>query len=158
VSLFRSLPIAREVCRSGALAPAAASYARDTITLGWEERLKARARRQSDQGHEFATALPRGTVLRDGDCFVLDELQVVIVVIEQHEPVLIVRPGSAREWGVFAYHIGNSHQPLMVTDDALVCADLPGMKQVLEQHAIEYHADVRPFAPVTLAIGHRHTG
>ncbi len=50
-----------------------------TSTLGWEERLKVRARRESDTGFEFATALPRGTVLRDGDCFVFDDLKIVVV-------------------------------------------------------------------------------
>ena len=47
--------------------------ARDTITLGWEERLKARGRRRRTAASSSATALPRGTVLRGGDCFVLDE-------------------------------------------------------------------------------------
>jgi len=158
VSLFRSLQVARDVRRIEALPPAAAGYQRDTITLGWEARLKTRARRTSDSGREFATALPRGTMLREGDCFVFDDESLTIVVVEEREPVLVVHPKSAAEWGLFAYQIGNSHQPLMVTNDALVCADLPGMKQVLEQHAIEYQSELRAFAPVALTIDHRHSG
>src|SRR5262245_11205323 len=94
-NVFRGLPVASSVCRAAVLPVAAVEYARDTITLGWEERLKVRARRITDSGVEFATALPRGTVLRDGDCLVLDALRLVVHVAEEVEPVLVIRPTDA---------------------------------------------------------------
>jgi urease accessory protein UreE len=80
--------------------------------------------------------------------------------VEKAEAVLIVVPRTPFEWGLFGYYIGNSHQPLMLTDDAIVCPDLPGMDQVLDQHRIPFSRGTQPFTPVGLAesdmASHRH--
>lgn len=154
--MFTSIPTAREAHRLNELPVTARSYARDTITLGWEERVKGRARRTSDSGFEFATALPRGTVLRDGDCFVFDTPPLAVGVVELAEPVLVIRPASPMEWALFAYHIGNSHQPLMLAEDALVCPDYLGMSQVLSYYGIPFSREDRPFTPVSQVSDHRH--
>jgi urease accessory protein UreE len=135
---------------------AARSFGRDTVTLGWEERIETRARRRTEGGVEFATSLARGTVLHGGDCFVLDEAQLVAAVVERPEAVFVIRPGTAAEWALYAYQIGNQHQPLMVTDDALVCPDVPGIEQLLERHRIPYERQVRTFTPVVVTADHRH--
>jgi hypothetical protein len=49
----------------------------------------------------------------------------------------------------------------MITATAIVCADTPGMDQVLEQHRIAFVRATRPFTPVGLGsdhdiAGHRH--
>ncbi|HYM22567.1 MAG TPA: hypothetical protein VEU08_05150, partial [Vicinamibacterales bacterium] len=54
----------------------------DTITLGWGERTRVHGRRMSDGGVAFATSLPRGTVLHEGDAFVLEDERVVVTVRE----------------------------------------------------------------------------
>jgi urease accessory protein UreE len=159
LQVFKPLHVAREVNREESLPPSATSYLRDTITLGWEERMRARGRRRTDSGLEFGTALARGKALHAGDCFILDELSTVVVVVERDEPVFVVEPAGASQWALFAYHIGNSHQPVMITNEAIVCADVPGMEQVLQYHAIPFTRAVRPFTPVGLADGyfsHRH--
>ena len=154
--MFRSLPVARTRCRPDDLPPSASAYPRDLVTLGWEDRLKARARRRSDSGYEFATALPRGTILVAGDLLVLDDVRRVVEVREFEEDVLVIRPASPQQWALFAYHIGNSHQPVMIADDGIVCAELLGMKQVLEFHAIPFERERRPFTPVGLIPDHQH--
>jgi len=154
--LFKSIPVAKKTDRPDALPSAAAGFDRDTVTLGWEERLRARARRRSDGGFEFATALPRGSVLRESDCFVFDGQRFVVRVVELAEPMLVVRPNDNREWGLFAYHIGNSHQPLMITGDALVCPDALGMDQILKYHAIPFVRESRPFTPIGQVPDHQH--
>ena len=131
-------------------------YARDTITLGGEDRTHGYGRRRTDAGVEFGTSLPRGTVLHAGDCLVLDGERVVVTVIERGEPVFVIEPRSAPEWALFAYHIGNRHQPLMITDRALVCPDVPGIEQVLEQHRMPYTRSTLPFTPATTVAGHSH--
>jgi urease accessory protein len=128
----------------------------DTITLGWEERLKIRARRVSDQGFEFATALPRGTVLSEGDLLVFDEERLSVCVREALEPVLVIRPETSAEWARIAYHIGNSHQPLMVAADGIVCPEVPGMEQVLSYHAIPFTRERRVFTPMAQIPDHQH--
>jgi len=153
---FKSLPIARAIHRLDALPEAVRAYASDTVTLGWEERLRARARRRSDGGVEFATALERGTVLRGGDCFVLDQTATVVAVVERPEPVFVIVPRTPVEWALFAYHIGNCHQPVMVTDEAIVCADLPGMREALDYHCIPFTERIQPFTPVVDIAAHTH--
>src|SRR5438045_3831396 len=95
--VFRE-PDLSDVCRT---------YARETITLGWEARVQAHGRRHSDGGIEFGLALPRGSVLRAGDCFVIDEARAIVIVVERAEPVFVIEPRSASEWALYAYHIGN---------------------------------------------------
>jgi urease accessory protein len=153
VGLFATVPVASAVERVDRLTEDR-RYERDTITLGWEDRQKVRGRRQSDGGFAFAAALPRGTILRDGDCFVFDDPPRVVMVRELSEPVLVVRPRSHGEWALWAYHIGNSHQPLMITAEAIVCPDVPGMEQVLTYHGIPFTREQRPFNPATASPGH----
>ena len=104
----------------------------------------------------IARILPRGTLLRGGDCFVHDEGRTVIVVVELPEPVFVIVPHTPQEWGLFAYHIGNRHQPLMITERGIVCPDEPGVGQLLEQQQIPYTRETLPFTPATGAARHHH--
>ena len=156
VIMFKSLPIAKRVVRDDALPDDVLTFERDTVTLGWEERLKTRSRRQSDGGIEFAIALPRGTVIGDGDCFVFETRKLVIQVVELEEPMLVVRPANNFEWGLFAYHIGNSHQPMMIAGDAMVCPDALGMDQILAYHRIPFVRERRRFTPIGQISDHQH--
>ena len=142
--------------RESELPESCAGYARDTITLGWEARLKARGRRRSDGGVEFGTSLPRGIVLRAGDCLVLEPPRLVVGVIEQPEPVFVIEPRNASEWGLFAYHLGNGHQPLMITGRGLVCPDVPGVESLLQHYLIPYRRAQVPFTPVSAVPSHHH--
>ena len=156
-NVFKPVPVARTVTCAGDLRDSQFAVLRqDTVTLGWEERLRARARRLSDGGFEFATALPRGTVLKQDDCFLFDVQRLIVRVVERPEAMLVIRPQSSREWGVFAYHIGNSHQPMMIVDDAIVCPDALGMDEILKYHAIPFGREQRPFTPLGQAADHRH--
>ena len=157
MTLFKTLPVVEAVCDRAALPPGSEGYARDTITLAWEERLRARGRRRSDGGFDFGTALPRGTVLRAGDCFVITDARLTIEVVEQLEAVFIIEPASSREWGLFAYHIGNGHQPLMIVERGLVCPDAPGVEMLLQYHRIPHTRAEMGFTPTT-AFGHASLG
>ena len=143
-----------QVYREDTLSAAVSRYARDRITLGWEERLHVRGRRRSDGGLAFGLSLPRGAILRGGDCLVLDEAQTVVVVVERTEPVFVIEPGTPQEWGLYAYHIGNRHQPLMITERAIVCPNVAGVEQLLEQQRIPFARTTQSFTPVTLVANH----
>lgn len=149
------LPVVHDV-QHGEPAGAFSLFTKGTITLGWEDRLRTRARRTSDQGLPFATALARGTVLRSGDWLLIESARQAIAVVEADDPVLVIRPEKPEEWALFAYFIGNSHQPLMVAADGLVVPDLLGMSQVLEFQRIPFAREMRPFTPVAQVPSHRH--
>jgi urease accessory protein len=148
--------VVERVHTSSELPESARGFARDTVTLGWEDRTHVHGRRRTDGGVEFGTSLPRGTALRGGDCLVLDAERLVVSVVERDEPVFVIEPRTAHEWGLFAYHIGNRHQPLMITDRALVCPDVPGVEQLLQQHHMPYARATRPFTPAATVAGHQH--
>ena len=152
--MFKTIPVIEHTCREETLPSSSREYARDTITLGWEDRLKTRGRRRSDGGVEFGTSLSRGDMLRAGDCLVLDQARLVVEVVERLEPAFVIEPRTAEEWGLFAYHIGNGHQPLMITGRALVCPDVPGVEMLLQYHCIPYVRAELAFTPVTAAFGH----
>jgi urease accessory protein len=150
------MTIVERVYRDEDLPPSARTYAADTVTLGWEERTHVHGRRQTDGGVAFGTSLPRGTVLRAGDLLVLDAERVVVSIVERAERVFVVEPKTPREWSLFAYHIGNRHQPLMIIDSALVCPDVPGVEQLLQQHRMPYARATMPFTPAATVAGHQH--
>jgi len=150
------MTIVDRIFRQNDLPEAAQAFARDRVTLGWEDRIQAHGRRRTDGGIEFGTSLPRGSVLRDGDLFVLDADRLVVAVVERAEPVFVVEPRSAPEWALFAYHIGNRHQPVMITEQSLVCPDAPGVEQLLQQHRMPYVRAMLPFTPAANTAGHRH--
>ncbi len=150
------MTIVERIYREPEVPEGARTYARDTITLGWEDRTHVHGRRRTDGGVEFGTALPRGTVLCAGDCAVLESERLVVLVVERPEPVFVIEPRSAPEWALFAYHIGNRHQPLMITDRALVCPDVPGVAALLQQHHMPYTRSTLPFTPATTVAGHSH--
>ena len=150
------MTIVERVYRDEFLPETARQYARDTVTLGWEDRTHVHGRRRSDHGVEFGTSLPRGTVLRAGDLLVLDAERLIVAIVERPEPVFVVEPKTPYEWGLFAYHIGNRHQPLMITDGALVCPDVPGVEQLLQQHRMPYARATLAFTPAATVAGHQH--
>ncbi len=150
------MTIVERIYREPEVPEGARTYARDTVTLGWEERTHVHGRRRTDLGVEFGTSLPRGTVLRASDCFVLDAERLVVSVVEQAEAVFVIEPGSATEWALFAYHIGNRHQPVMITERALVCPDVAGVEQLLTQHRMPYVRSTQPFTPAATVAGHQH--
>ena len=126
-----------------------ARYARDTITLGWEDRLKSarpppvgrrrRVRHDAAARHRAA----RRRLLRPrraGD--------VVVAWSSAPEPVFVIEPRDAGRVG--AVRVSHRQQPSAADarpDDAIVCPDVPGMEQVLD---VSRHP-VRPRDPAVHA-------
>jgi len=148
------LTVIERTHRKDALPAAARGYARDTITLGWEDRLHVHGRRQSDGGVAFGLSLPRGTILRGGDCIVVNDVKTVVMVVERPEPVFLVEPHTPQEWGLYAYQIGNRHQPLMITEKGIICPDVAGVERLLAQQRIPFSRTTLPFTPTTSVANH----
>ena len=131
-------------------------YRRDTLTLTFEDRRQGHGRRRSDSGLDFAISLPNGTVLKGGDCLVLEPERTVVVVREAVEAVYIVRPGSPQEWAYYAYHIGNRHQQVMIGETELTFLQNPAVRSLLEQLNVPYETGERPFTAALANVGHSH--
>ena len=132
------------------------SYRRDTITLAWEDRRQGHGRRRSDSGIEFAISLPGGTVLKNGDCFVLDPEKAIIAVQEALQPVYVIRPKTSQEWAYYAYHVGNRHQSVMIGESEMIFLENPAVRSLLDQLHVQYTTDARPFTAALANIGHSH--
>jgi urease accessory protein len=150
------MTVVERIYRDEALPEGARLYRRDTLTLGWEDRVRGHGKRQSDGGTEFGTSLPRGTILRGGDCLVIEDARLIVSVVERPEPVVVIEPNTPQEWGTYAYQIGNRHQPVMITPSHLICPDTPGIEQLLTQQRIPFTRAQLPFTPLGTPSGHHH--
>jgi urease accessory protein len=154
--LGRTMTIVEQVRPSSKLGPEYSRYKRDTITLPWEERRQGHGRRRSDSGIEFAISLPEGTVLKNGDCFVLDPEEAIVAIQEAAQPVYVIRPKTSQEWAFYAYHVGNRHQSVMIGETELIFPENPAVRSLLDQLHVEYTTDARPFTAALANIGHAH--
>ena len=85
----------------------------DELHLPFELREKSRLRATLASGEEVALFLPRGGVLRGGDCLQSTDGRVVRIVAAP-EPVLEVECHDALDLARCAYHLGNRHTPLEI--------------------------------------------
>jgi urease accessory protein len=132
------------------------NYQRDTLTLTFEDRRQGHGKRRSDGGVEFAISLPTGTILKGGDCLVLEAEQTIVKVHEAPEAVYIVRPRTPQQWAFYAYHVGNRHQQVMIGETELVFLQNPAVRSVLEQLHVHFETDTRPFTAALATVGHSH--
>lgn len=86
-----------------------------TVTLTLEQRRRSRQRLQLDNGEAMALSIQRGIVLRDGDQLLADDGSAVVVRAAL-EAVLRVTADSPVQLARAAYHLGNRHVLLEVSD------------------------------------------
>ena len=111
----------------------------DRVLLGTEDRQRRRGRLTAENGMMFLLDLPRPMALRHGDGLVLDDGTIVAVVGEP-EPLSEIAPGANAGLVHLAWHLGNRHTEIQITD---------GRLRIRRDHVLE--AMVRSFgATVTL--------
>ncbi len=150
------MTVVEQITQASDIASAYDSYARDTLTLKWEERRQGHGRRQSDAGREFAISLPTGTVLKEGDCLILEPDRTIIRIQEALEPVYIVRPKTPQDWAYYAYHVGNRHQPVMIGKTELFFLQNPAVRSLLEQLHAHFETGECSFTAAIVNVGHYH--
>lgn len=89
-----------------------------TITLEYDLRKKARLKTKSDNGEEVGLILPRGMVLRGGDCLKSDG-GLIVMIIAAAEKVSVASSSNKLLLAKACYHLGNRHMPLQIEDDFL---------------------------------------
>jgi len=83
------------------------------LVLPFELRQKSRLRTAVAGGEEIGLFLPRGTLLRDGDCLEADDGRIVRVTAAP-EDLIEVRCADPDALARAAYHLGNRHTPVQV--------------------------------------------
>jgi urease accessory protein UreE len=133
-----------------------AAYRHETLTLTWEERRQGHGKRRSDAGTDFAISLPAGTILKGGDCLLLQAERTIVEVREAIEPVYVIRPKTPQEWAYYAYHVGNRHQQVMIGPSDLIFLQTAAVRSLLEQLHVSFTTDERPFTAALANVGHSH--
>jgi len=125
-----------------------------TLALTAEERTRSRYRIET-QDEIIFLRLPRGTVLHDGDLLQAEDASMIVRVTAKPEPVLVVTAPSVVLLKA-AYHLGNRHVPVEVTQDYLRLSPDPVLRAMLEQLGTQVHEAILPFQPERGAYGHHH--
>ncbi|MBF2089698.1 MAG: urease accessory protein UreE [Synechococcales cyanobacterium K44_A2020_017] len=128
------------------------SNLRHTLPLTAEERTRCRRHLEPEPGLSLYLNLPRGTVLQHGDILVSAEGDRV-QILAKPEPVLTVTAHHPLDLLRAAYHLGNRHVPLEVTQDYLRLSPDPVLQDMLHHMGLHVHLDTVPFHPETGAYG-----
>jgi urease accessory protein len=127
-----------------------------TLSLTAEERTRSRHYFETDEGQEVYLRLPRGTVLRHGELLRSEDGNTIVQVIAKPEPVMTVTAPTPLDLLRAAYHLGNRHVALEVTETYLQLSPDPVLKTMLEQLNVQVAETIAPFEPEAGAYGHRH--
>jgi len=129
-----------------------------TLTLPFEIRQKSRFRATLDDGREAGIILSRGDVLRAGDCLRSDQGDVVQICAAD-ETVSIMRTDNMLMLARAAYHLGNRHVPLQITESQLCYQHDHVLDEMLQQLGMTVTCEQAPFEPEAGAYsggGHNH--
>ena len=125
------------------------------LALTAEERVRSRHRFEIE-GHSVYLNLPRGSVLRHGDLLRSPEGDSIVCVVAKPESVLTVTADTTLDLLKAAYHLGNRHVTLEITETYLRLAPDPVLRSMLTQMGLQVVEEISPFTPETGAYGHSH--
>jgi urease accessory protein len=127
-----------------------------TLSLTAEERSRSRHYFETQAGQGLYLRLSRGTVLQHGDLLRSEAADCLVRVVAQPEPVMTVTAQKPLDLLRAAYHLGNRHVPLEVTETYLKLSPDPVLKAMLEQLNLQVVEGIDFFQPEAGAYGHSH--
>jgi urease accessory protein len=125
-----------------------------TLELTAEERGRSRHYFEAE-GKSLSLQLPRGTVLHHNDVLI-SEAGDRVRVKAKAEPVITVVADAPLTLLRAAYHLGNRHVPLEVTETYLRLSPDPVLREMLEHLGVQVTEEVVAFYPEMGAYGHAH--
>ena len=125
------------------------------LVLPFELRQKSRLRTRLASGEEVGLFLPRGTILRGGDCLRGNDGRVVRVVAAD-EPLMQAACSTPHALARAAYHLGNRHVAVEIGDGWLRFAADEVLAQMLRGLGAAVIALSAPFEPEAGAYGGGH--
>ena len=126
------------------------------LPLTAEQRMRSHQRIELENGQIFLLKLPRGTILQVGDILHSEQNNILVQIEAKPEAVLTVRANSRLELLKGAYHLGNRHIPLEITENYLRLNDDRVLEKMLIQLGLNITREISPFYPETGAYHHHH--
>jgi urease accessory protein len=123
--------------------------ATDRLLLTAEERSRSRHPHTTEGGVEVYLQLKRGTVLQQGDRLQSADGEIAIEIVARAERVMVVTAAHSLDLLQAAYHLGNRHVPLEITDTHLYLLPDPVLRDLLAQRGLQVIEADRPFQPET---------
>lgn len=127
-----------------------------TLALVAEDRTRSRHRFMTVEGEEVNLKLQRGTVLIEGDVLADEHGQAIAKVVAKPEPVLTLIANNPLEFLRAAYHLGNRHISLEITENYLRLSPDSVLEDMVLQMGLTVTHETRPFQPESGAYHHHH--
>ena len=117
-----------------------------TLTLTFEQRQRSRQRLLLDDGREAVMMLPRGTILRGGDCLSTENGEVIAIkaAIEEVSNAYCSDPLQLSR---AAYHLGNRHVELQIGAGWLRYLRDHVLDHMIEEMGLHIRHDTVAFEP-----------
>ena len=128
-----------------------------TLTLAFELRQKSRFKATISDGTEAGVFLPRGNVLRGGDCLATED-GLVIKIISAKETVSAVYSDDPLLLARACYHLGNRHIPLQIETQRLSYLHDHVLDDMLKHLGLKVNTEHTPFEPENGAYGQHSSG
>jgi urease accessory protein len=125
-----------------------------TLTLVAEDRTRSRHHFTTAEGEAVNLQLPRGTVLKQGDFLADEHGQAIAKVVAQPEPVLTVTTDQPLDFLRAAYHLGNRHIALEITESYLRLSPDSVLEDMVCKMGLKVIHELQPFQPETGAYHH----
>jgi len=128
-----------------------------TLTLPFELRQKSRFKTALDDGRDAGVFLPRGHLLRGGDCLKTVDGEVVSIVAAE-ETVSTVYSNKPLELARASYHLGNRHVNLQITEQWIRYLHDHVLDEMVEGLGLKVTVEQAAFEPEAGAYGgHGHS-
>jgi urease accessory protein len=127
-----------------------------TLALIAEDRTRSRHRFTTVEGEEVDLQLQRGTVLREGDILADEHDQAIAIIVAKLEPVVTVTAKHPLEFLRAAYHLGNRHISLEITETYLRLTPDSVLEDMVLQMGLTVTHEIQPFQPESGAYHHHH--
>ncbi|NUN63959.1 urease accessory protein UreE [Pseudanabaena biceps] len=127
-----------------------------TLALVAEDRTRSRHRFMTVEEIELNLQLQRGTVLREGDILADANEKAIAIVVAKPEPVLTVTASNSLDLLRAAYHLGNRHISLEVTESYLRLSPDSVLEDMVLKMGLTATHEIQPFQPESGAYHHHH--
>jgi len=117
-----------------------------SLTLPIEQRVRSRLKVKLDDGRDAGLFLPRGTLIRGGDCLSNND-GLIIEIIAANENVSTLHCDDTTQLARAAYHLGNRHIPLQIESNWLRYQHDHVLDKMLEQMSLNVIVESAPFEP-----------